>query len=168
MKVQRVDKGYPRATDDVFTGVPLDARNVFLYQGEQRPVGMGGPRCHPLCCPQPPTGWAPPPPRLGAGQGLHRPGAGPRVPRGCGERLGSLQRGPSARGWVPVCPVPLGQQLGHGLAPAAFPLTHRLCLPPRPDKYHFCQGSFYWRMTPRYQVDRVGYVKYDILQCPQH
>ncbi|XP_068768436.1 matrix metalloproteinase-9 [Struthio camelus] len=68
VKVQRVDKGYPRATDDVFTGVPLDARNVFLYQ----------------------------------------------------------------------------------------------------DKYHFCQGSFYWRMTPRYQVDRVGYVKYDILQCPEH
>uniref|UniRef100_A0A8C6IVR5 Matrix metalloproteinase-9 n=1 Tax=Melopsittacus undulatus TaxID=13146 RepID=A0A8C6IVR5_MELUD len=68
VKVQRVDKGYPRATDDVFTGVPLDARNVFLYQ----------------------------------------------------------------------------------------------------DKYYFCHGSFYWRMTPRYQVDRVGYVKYDILQCPQH
>ncbi|XP_030826211.1 matrix metalloproteinase-9 [Camarhynchus parvulus] len=68
VKVQRVDKGYPRATDDVFTGVPLDARNVFLYQG----------------------------------------------------------------------------------------------------KYHFCRGSFYWRMTPRYQVDRVGYVKYDILQCPQN
>ncbi|NWX95254.1 MMP9 protein, partial [Nothoprocta ornata] len=68
VKVQRVDKGYPRATDDVFTGVPLDARNVFLYQ----------------------------------------------------------------------------------------------------DKYHFCQGSFYWRMTPHYQVDRVGYVKYDILQCPEH
>uniref|UniRef100_A0A8D0KZD8 Matrix metalloproteinase-9 n=1 Tax=Strix occidentalis caurina TaxID=311401 RepID=A0A8D0KZD8_STROC len=68
VKVQRVDKGYPRATDDIFTGVPLDARNVFLYQ----------------------------------------------------------------------------------------------------DKYHFCRGSFYWRMTPRYQVDRVGYVKYDILQCPQH
>lgn len=57
---------------------------------------------------------------------------------------------------------------GRVLAPAAFPLTHRLCLPPRPDKYHFCQGSFYWRMTPRYQVDRVGYVKYDLLQCPQH
>ncbi|XP_061217316.1 matrix metalloproteinase-9 isoform X2 [Neopsephotus bourkii] len=68
VKVQRVDKGYPRATDDVFTGVPLDARNVFLYQ----------------------------------------------------------------------------------------------------DKYYFSRGSFYWRMTPRYQVDRVGYVKYDILQCPQH
>lgn len=52
---------------------------------------------------------------------------------------------------------------------AALLLTLRsLCLPPRPDKYHFCQGSFYWRMTPRYQVDRVGYVKYDILQCPQH
>ncbi|KAM6112787.1 matrix metalloproteinase-9 [Pterocles gutturalis] len=68
VKVQRVDKGYPRATDNVFTGVPLDARNVFIYQ----------------------------------------------------------------------------------------------------DKYHFCRGSFYWRMTPRYQVDRVGYLKYDILQCPQH
>ncbi|NXX14825.1 MMP9 protein, partial [Podargus strigoides] len=68
VKVQKVDKGYPRATDDVFTGVPLDAHNVFLYQG----------------------------------------------------------------------------------------------------KYHFCRGSFYWRMTSRYQVDRVGYVKYDILQCPQH
>lgn len=39
MKVQRVDKGYPRATDDVFTGVPLDARNVFLYQGEWNLVG---------------------------------------------------------------------------------------------------------------------------------
>ncbi|POI26946.1 hypothetical protein CIB84_009304 [Bambusicola thoracicus] len=68
VKVQTVDKGYPRATDDVFTGVPLDARNVFLYQ----------------------------------------------------------------------------------------------------DKYHFCRDSFYWRMTPRYQVDRVGYVRYDLLQCPQH
>ncbi|XP_068006496.1 matrix metalloproteinase-9 [Melanerpes formicivorus] len=68
VKVQRVDKGYPRATDDIFTGVPLDAHNVFLYQ----------------------------------------------------------------------------------------------------DKYHFCRGSFYWRMTPRYQVDRVGYLKYDILQCPEH
>lgn len=39
MKVQRVDKGYPRATDDVFTGVPLDARNVFLYQGEWNLAG---------------------------------------------------------------------------------------------------------------------------------
>ncbi|KAJ7423239.1 matrix metalloproteinase-9-like [Pitangus sulphuratus] len=68
VKVQRVDKGYPRAIDDVFTGVPLDSHNVFLYQ----------------------------------------------------------------------------------------------------DKYHFCRGDFYWRMTPRYQVDRVGYIKYDILQCPQH
>ncbi|XP_009329894.1 PREDICTED: matrix metalloproteinase-9-like, partial [Pygoscelis adeliae] len=37
VKVQRVDKGYPRATDDVFTGVPLDAHNVFLYQGEWGP-----------------------------------------------------------------------------------------------------------------------------------
>lgn len=41
VKVQRVDKGYPRATDDVFTGVPLDARNVFLYQGEWGPGGRG-------------------------------------------------------------------------------------------------------------------------------
>lgn len=78
VKIQRVDKGYPRATDDFFTGVPLDARNVFLYQGEQRPVGMGGPCCHPLCCPEPPTGWAPPPPRLGAGQGLHQPECWPQ------------------------------------------------------------------------------------------
>lgn len=39
VKVQRVDKGYPRATDDVFTGIPLDARNVFLYQGEWNVVG---------------------------------------------------------------------------------------------------------------------------------
>lgn len=41
VKVQRVDKGYPRATDDVFTGVPLDAHNVFLYQGEWGPLGGG-------------------------------------------------------------------------------------------------------------------------------
>lgn len=45
---------------------------------------------------------------------------------------------------------------------------HSLRPSPCPGKYHFCRGSFYWRMTPRYQVDRVGYVKYDILQCPQH
>lgn len=45
---------------------------------------------------------------------------------------------------------------------------HFLRPSPCPGKYHFCRGSFYWRMTPRYQVDRVGYVKYDILQCPQH
>ncbi|XP_074867549.1 matrix metalloproteinase-9 isoform X2 [Carettochelys insculpta] len=67
VKVQKVDRGYPRQTDDTFAGVPLSAHNVFLHQG----------------------------------------------------------------------------------------------------KYHFCQERFYWRMTPRYQVDRVGYVKYDILNCPE-
>ncbi|CAM5152186.1 unnamed protein product [Eretmochelys imbricata] len=67
VKVQKVDKGYPRLTDDTFAGVPLNAHNVFLYQG----------------------------------------------------------------------------------------------------KYHFCQDRFYWRMTPRYQVEQVGYVKYDILNCPE-
>ncbi|XP_065422474.1 matrix metalloproteinase-9 isoform X5 [Chrysemys picta bellii] len=67
VKVQKVDKGYPRLTDDTFAGVPLNAHDVFLYQG----------------------------------------------------------------------------------------------------KYHFCQDRFYWRMTPRYQVERVGYVKYDILNCPE-
>ncbi|XP_061486156.1 matrix metalloproteinase-9 [Rhineura floridana] len=33
-------------------------------------------------------------------------------------------------------------------------------------KYHFCKDPFCWQMTPRYQVDRVGYLKYDILKCP--
>lgn len=56
VKVQTVDKGYPRDTDDVFTGVPLDARNVFLYQGEHGPTR---PCCHPVL-PSAPTGWAPP------------------------------------------------------------------------------------------------------------
>lgn len=56
-----------------------------------------------------------------------------------------------------------------GLCMARLLLTlHSLRPPPCPGKYHFCRGSFYWRMTPRYQVDRVGYVKYDILQCPQN
>ncbi|XP_055078905.1 matrix metalloproteinase-9 [Periophthalmus magnuspinnatus] len=32
--------------------------------------------------------------------------------------------------------------------------------------FYFCRESFYWRMNPRRQVDRVGYVKYDLLQCP--
>lgn len=59
--------------------------------------------------------------------------------------------------------------LQDGFCAAELLLTlHSLRPPPCPGKYHFCRGSFYWRMTPRYQVDRVGYVKYDILQCPQH
>ncbi|KAM6457666.1 matrix metalloproteinase-9 isoform 1-T1 [Liasis olivaceus] len=33
-------------------------------------------------------------------------------------------------------------------------------------KYHFCRNPFCWRMTSRYQVDRVGYLKYDVLKCP--
>ncbi|XP_038867365.1 matrix metalloproteinase-9-like [Salvelinus namaycush] len=30
---------------------------------------------------------------------------------------------------------------------------------------YFCRDRFYWRMNSRRQVDRVGYVKYDILKC---
>lgn len=33
---------------------------------------------------------------------------------------------------------------------------------------YFCRGRFYWRMNSRRQVDRVGYVKYDVLKCPDH
>lgn len=116
VKVQTVDKGYPRDTDDVFTGVPLDARNVFLYQGEHGPTR---PCCHPVL---------------------------PSAPH----RLGS--------------PIP---RLGSSCITSHFPTNSPLCLL-LPDKYHFCRDSFYWRMTPRYQVDRVGYIRYDLLQCPQH
>ena len=31
---------------------------------------------------------------------------------------------------------------------------------------YFCRGRFYWRMNSRRQVDRVGYVKYDVMKCP--
>lgn len=31
--------------------------------------------------------------------------------------------------------------------------------------FYFCRDVFYWRMNSRRQVDRVGYVKYDILKC---
>ncbi|KAL1787125.1 matrix metalloproteinase-9 isoform X1 [Sigmodon hispidus] len=37
------------------------------------------------------------------------------------------------------------------------------------DKAYFCREQFYWRVSFRgevNQVDRVGYVTYDILQCP--
>ncbi|KAK5617233.1 hypothetical protein CRENBAI_009965 [Crenichthys baileyi] len=30
---------------------------------------------------------------------------------------------------------------------------------------YFCRDRFYWRMNSRRQVDRVGYVKYDLLNC---
>ncbi|KAG5282130.1 hypothetical protein AALO_G00052560 [Alosa alosa] len=30
---------------------------------------------------------------------------------------------------------------------------------------YFCRGRFYWRVNSRRQVDRVGYVKYDVLKC---
>ncbi|CAN9516183.1 unnamed protein product [Ophioblennius macclurei] len=30
---------------------------------------------------------------------------------------------------------------------------------------YFCRDRFYWRMNSRRQVDRVGYVKYDLLGC---
>lgn len=31
--------------------------------------------------------------------------------------------------------------------------------------FYFCRDRFYWRMNSQRQVDRVGYVKYDILKC---
>lgn len=31
--------------------------------------------------------------------------------------------------------------------------------------FYFCRESFYWRMNAKRQVDRVGYVKYDLLKC---
>nr|XP_023691113.1 matrix metalloproteinase-9 [Paramormyrops kingsleyae] len=31
---------------------------------------------------------------------------------------------------------------------------------------YFCRDRFYWRMNSRRQVDRVGYLKYDVLKCP--
>uniref|UniRef100_A0ABM5G4Q9 Matrix metalloproteinase-9 n=1 Tax=Pogona vitticeps TaxID=103695 RepID=A0ABM5G4Q9_9SAUR len=67
VKAERVDKGFPRRTENVFGGVPLDSDNIFLYKG----------------------------------------------------------------------------------------------------KYHFCRDPFCWQMTPRYQVDKVGYLKYDVLKCPE-
>ncbi|KAM6925101.1 matrix metalloproteinase-9 [Xenentodon cancila] len=30
---------------------------------------------------------------------------------------------------------------------------------------YFCRDQFYWRLNSRRQVDRVGYVKYDLLKC---
>ncbi|TRY85480.1 hypothetical protein DNTS_015643 [Danionella cerebrum] len=30
---------------------------------------------------------------------------------------------------------------------------------------YFCQGSFYWRMNSRRQVDKIGYIKNDLLNC---
>lgn len=38
------------------------------------------------------------------------------------------------------------------------------------DKAYFCQDRFYWRVNTRNevnQVDEVGYVTFDILQCPE-
>lgn len=31
--------------------------------------------------------------------------------------------------------------------------------------FYFCRDRYYWRMNARKQVDRVGYVKYDLLMC---
>ncbi|RXN03106.1 Matrix metallo ase 9 [Labeo rohita] len=31
--------------------------------------------------------------------------------------------------------------------------------------FYFCRESFYWRMNAKRQVDRVGYVKHDLLKC---
>ena len=30
---------------------------------------------------------------------------------------------------------------------------------------YFCRDRFYWRMNSRRQINRVGYIKYDLLQC---
>jgi ribosomal protein L33 len=30
---------------------------------------------------------------------------------------------------------------------------------------YFCRDRFYWRMNSRRQVNRVGYIKYDLLKC---
>uniref|UniRef100_A0A3B3HXM3 Matrix metallopeptidase 9 n=1 Tax=Oryzias latipes TaxID=8090 RepID=A0A3B3HXM3_ORYLA len=65
VKTQKIDKGYPKYIDVVFGGVPIDAHDVFLYEG----------------------------------------------------------------------------------------------------RTFFCRDQFYWRMNSRRQVDRVGYVKYDLLKC---
>ncbi|XP_063816534.1 matrix metalloproteinase-9 [Pseudophryne corroboree] len=35
-------------------------------------------------------------------------------------------------------------------------------------KYYFLQDHFFWRMTWRKQVEKVGYVKYDLLRCPEN
>lgn len=34
VKAQMIDKGYPRSTDLVFGGVPIDSHDVFLYKGK--------------------------------------------------------------------------------------------------------------------------------------
>lgn len=38
--------------------------------------------------------------------------------------------------------------------------------PPK-GKYHFCRDPFCWQMNPRHQVEKVGYLKYDVLRCPE-
>lgn len=78
--------------------------------------------------------------------------------------LAGAQQGFCARSRF-LCPYHMG---GHWVGCSQLWPPADPAFPPGPDKYYFCHGSFYWRMTPRYQVDRVGYVKYDILQCPQH
>lgn len=43
------------------------------------------------------------------------------------------------------------------------------CLSPAENAY-FCQDRFFWRVRSQnevYQVDQVGYVTFDILQCPE-
>ncbi|CAM4716726.1 unnamed protein product [Leuciscus chuanchicus] len=65
VKAQMIDKNYPRITDSVFGGVPIDSHDVFLYKGF----------------------------------------------------------------------------------------------------FYFCRESFYWRMNAKRQVDRVGYVRHDLLKC---
>lgn len=34
VKAEQVERGYPRHTESVFAGVPLDSQNIFLYKGK--------------------------------------------------------------------------------------------------------------------------------------
>jgi len=34
VKAQMIDSGYPRSTDSVFGGVPIDSHDVFLHKGK--------------------------------------------------------------------------------------------------------------------------------------
>uniref|UniRef100_A0A673N5T9 Matrix metalloproteinase-9-like n=1 Tax=Sinocyclocheilus rhinocerous TaxID=307959 RepID=A0A673N5T9_9TELE len=46
-----------------------------------------------------------------------------------------------------------------------FHCTNDICFCYFSGFFYFCRENFYWRMNARRQVDRVGYVKYDLLKC---
>ena len=37
--------------------------------------------------------------------------------------------------------------------------------PSTPDHLYFCNDRFYTGVNSRHQVNRVGYIKYDLLKC---